>query len=215
MCQEYDLPPFSAMNKSRAKHSSKGLDRQGLRQLAMSYVARYATTGLRLERYLNRKIRQQGWTDEAEPDVHGLIAKFQDQGFIDDASYAEMRSQSLLRKGYGGNRIHAALRQAGIAESISHAVEPAESEMRGAACLYAQKRRFGPYGTAAMDAVEQCGVSSGEASDHSALLADRLKRRDKQIAAMLRAGHSFDHSVKIIDAEDEEVLTDWIGEAQD
>ena len=41
------------------------------------------------------------------------------------------------------------------------------------------------------------------------------KRREKQVAAMLRAGHKFEHITFILDAREEDEIEEWLIEAEE
>ncbi len=173
------------------KGAKTPLDAARLRDLALSYVARYATSGARLERYLKRKLREQGWAEgEALPDLAALVADYAALGYIDDRGFAQARSSSLLRRGYGGRRVDQALGQDGIAVEIRAAVAASESQLRHAALAMAAKRRFGPFG---------------------ADLPDQPKR-EKQLAAMLRAGHRLDFARQMVNAASRELAEEWAHE---
>jgi regulatory protein len=95
------------------------LDRGALRDLALHYAARFATTGARLEAYLSRKIRERGLAEDAmggwcEIDIPALVARLVELGYVDDDAYARMRSRDLAARGYGGRRVEEALRHAGV-----------------------------------------------------------------------------------------------------
>lgn len=172
----------------QAKRPKTALDEARLRDLALSYVARYATSGARLERYLKRKLRESGWVDEEQPpDLAALVEHYAGLGYIDDTGFAEARSASLLRRGFGGRRVAQALGQDGIAPEIRAAVAPGESAARHAALALAAKRRFGPFGNEAPD----------------------KERREKQLAAMLRAGHSLDFAREMVNAASVAAAEEW------
>ncbi len=177
----------------RPKKAPKPISPAVLHDLALSYVARFATTAAKLERYLVRKLRERGWEGEGEPDVAALVRTFVEKGYVDDAGYARARSADLLRRGYGARRVQQALGQAGVAEELRSEVLPGEYVERRAALRLAKRRRFGPF------------------ADHA---PDREKR-EKQIAAMLRAGHSFDHARAVIDAANARAAEQWVEEADD
>lgn len=179
----------------------KPLSAAQLRDLALSYAARYATSAAKLERYLARKLRERGWEEEADggpPDIAAIVEHFVEKGYVDDAAYARMRAGDLLRRGYGANRINQALGQAGIGEGVREDVAPGEAGKRRAALHLARKRRFGPFAVQGED---------GQPADR--------EKREKAIAAMLRAGHSFDHARAVIDAESERQASDWLAEAEE
>lgn len=170
------------------KRAKTPLDDARLRDLALSYVARYATSGARLERYLKRKLREFGWADEeCPPDVAALVETYAGLGYVDDRGFAQARSSSLLRRGYGARRVAQALGQDGISPEIRSAVAASESELRHAALAMAAKRRFGPFG--------------GEAPEK--------ERREKQLSAMLRAGHSLDSAREMVNAASVERAEEW------
>ncbi len=184
------------------------LDPARLEELALAYVARFATTAGKLRTYLQRKLRERGWTgeelaDEDEdtpppPDIEALIERFVAQGYVDDAGYARMRSADLLRRGYGARRVSQQLMQAGIAEDLREDVAPGEAERRAAALALARKRRFGSFGLREAREGEE---------------AHRL--REKQLAAMVRAGHDFEHARRVLDAATPDDLVQWVEEARE
>ena len=171
------------------KRPPKPLDARRLNDLALHYVARFATSAAKLEDYLKRKLRERGWDGEDEPNLSVLTEKFVAAGYIDDEAYARAKSGALLRRGFGNRRIGQALNAAGISEDIRAEVRAGEAAERHAALALAAKRRFGPFGSAELD----------------------RPARDKQIAAMLRAGHSFDTARALISASDVKAAQDWAG----
>lgn len=195
---------------SRRARSKTPLDATSLRDLALSYAARYATTAAKLEAYLARKIRERGIAENdegrtVELDVAGLVARLTDLGYVDDEAYARSRARDLSARGYGARRIDQALYVAGVDQPIREQFAPGEGEAREAAALLAKKRRFGPYARFhdGMDAVPD--PQNPE---------DLRKKREKQVAAMLRAGHQFDHVRFIMDASSVAMIEQWIEEAR-
>ena len=175
----------------REKRPKKPLDSARLEELALAYVARFATSAAKLERYLQRKLRERGWDGEDEPDLAAMVARYVERGYVDDAVYARAKAGDLLRRGYGGRRVQQALGQAGIGGAVAESVAPAEHAAREAALHMARKRGFGPW---AIDEVPP-------------------EKREKHIAAMLRAGHKFDHVRALLDAENEAAAEQWVDEA--
>jgi regulatory protein len=162
-----------------------------LEELALAYVARFATTRAKLEAYLVRKLRERGWSGDRPPDPAALAHRFAEAGYVDDAAFARMKSDSLLRRGYGSRRVGEALRAAGVAQPLREDVAPVEAQARQAALALARRRRFGPWGDP---------------------LPDR-PRREKQIAAMLRAGHTLDNARQIVEASDQAAAEAWVESA--
>jgi regulatory protein len=180
-------------HERRRVREPRPLDAVRLNELALTYVARFATSAAKLERYLKRKLRERGWPGERAPDLPTLVGRYVELGYIDDAAYARSMSGGLLRRGYGPRRVREALGEAGIAEAIREEVRPGEAAERRAALAMACKRGFGPFGKEPLD----------------------RERRQKQIAAMLRAGHPLDSAREMVDAASEEAAEQWAAECDD
>jgi regulatory protein len=158
------------MARSSSLRQRPPLDSGRLEELALRYVGRYATTRAKLTAYLARKIREQGWGEEREPDLDAIASRFSELGYVDDAAYALAKSRSLSSRGYGRRRLDDKLRMAGIdEEDAAEARAHADDKAVDAALRYAERRRIGPFGS----------------------VTGNPRQRDKAIAAMLRAGHSF------------------------
>ena len=179
--------PSKRRAERRELRPPKPLDSARLNDLALAYVARFATSAGKLADYLKRKLRERGWDGEHQPDVAAIVAKFVAAGYIDDTAYARAKSGGLLRRGYGGRRIDQALSAAGIADEVREEVRAPLLEQRAAALALARKRRFGPFGDNAGDRV----------------------LREKQLAAMLRAGHPLDSARFLVNAASVEAAEDW------
>lgn len=166
------------------------LDQAKLNELALSYVGRFATTRAKLASYLQRKLRERGWANGGEDgagrsDVAALVERFDRSGLVDDGAYAMAKAETLTRRGYGKRRVAVALRSAGVDdEAGAPALDHAESEAAAAALRFAERRRFGPYGPPAPSDVRE-----------------RSKLRDKQLAAMMRAGHGLTLALVILRLE--------------
>jgi regulatory protein len=187
--------------KSRVKPP---LGEAQLRDLALHYAARFATTAARVEGYLSRKIKERGLAEDAdgrtvEVDVPAIVARLVELGYVDDDAYARMRARDLGGRGYGARRVDETLRHAGVGEGLRRRHAPGEAAGRRAAALMAAKRRLGPFGAQAGDAD---------------LLAAR-KAHEKAVAAMLRAGHQYEHVKFILAAGSAHDVEEWVAEAAD
>ena len=183
----------NSQERKRPDRRKTPLDAARFEEMALAYVARFATSAAKLERYLRRKLRERGWDGEDEPDIPAMVSRYVERGYVDDAVYARAKAGDLLRRGYGGRRVRQALGQAGIGESVADEVAPAEYTARTAATHLARKRGFGPFAATPVD----------------------REKREKQIAAMLRAGHTFDHVRAVLDAVDKDSVTQWVEEARE
>ena len=177
----------------RQKRPPKPLNSVLFEEIALAYVARFSTTAAKLERYLRRKLREREWQDEGEPAIDRLVRRCAELGFVDDAAFAREKAGSLLRRGYGGRRVGQVLREAGVAEDLRERMRPAEAAARRSALTLARKRRFGPFGSAPLD----------------------KPLREKQIAAMLRAGHTLDNAREIVDAASLAEAEQWVAAAEE
>jgi regulatory protein len=163
----------------RNKKPRPPLDEEGLERLALFHAGRYATTRARLRAYLERKLRERGWSGAGAAPVEAIVERFAGLGYVDDRAFAAARAASLTRRGYGERRVGAALRAAGIeAEDAEAARLQAREGAWAAARRFAERRRLGPY--------------AGTAPDRRA--------RQKAAAAMLRAGHPIDIVRSLLEA---------------
>lgn len=177
------MPPRSPVRKR-----PNPLDSARLEELALAYVARFATSESKLKAYLGRKLRERGWAGEDTPPVAAMVARLAAAGYVDDAAYARAKGGSLLRRGYGARRIAQALSAAGIDHGVHEDVS--DAAQRRAALAMARKRGFGPFG---MSRPDRAG-------------------RERQIAAMLRAGHPMDFVRELVDAPSIEMAEQWAEE---
>ena len=178
---------------NRTERRARPLDPARLEELALAYVARFATSAVKVERYLQRKLRERGWEGEREPDLRALVTRLVAHGYVDDEAFARAKSSELLRRGYGERRVRQALGQAGIDSEIGAALAPGEGEARRAALRLASRRGFGPFGAERPD----------------------RERREKQLAAMVRAGHTLDKALAMVDAPNQDQAHEWVMEAED
>lgn len=152
------------------------LDAPALERLALRYVERFATTRGKLDDYLRRKIRERGWAGEST-DTAVLAERLAALGYIDDRAYAEAKAAALGRRGLGARRVTGALRAARVEEEDREALAPVvDARAVETALAFARRRRLGPW--------------SPQASDRAL--------REKQVAAMLRAGHPFALARRIV-----------------
>lgn len=168
-----------------------------MEELALAYVARFATSAGKLSAYLARKLRERGWAGEAEPDPAAIVARYVKLGYVDDAGFARAKAGSLRRRGYGDRRVEQALVAAGIGEPEREEARGAQREQREAALVMVRKRGFGPFARRPATGDE----------------ARRL--REKQLAAMLRAGHPLDMARVLVDAPSIEAAEEWAGEVEE
>lgn len=160
------------------KTAARPLDAAALEALALAYVGRFATSRARLVAYLERKLGERGWADEAAPAPRAVAERLAALRYVDDAAYAAMKSGAMQSRGLGTRRIAQALRQDGIDEALSGDAAPDARGRWAAAERLARRKRIGPF--------------SAKAPDKAV--------REKQLAAFLRAGHDLDLARRWVDA---------------
>ena len=169
-----------------------------LKDLALHYVSRYATTRHKLATYLRRKVRERGWEgapeggdDSVEAGAEGpesaissILEMVERVGAVNDGMFAEGRTRALSRRGMGANRIRQALAGAGIDRGVA---DEALSDLDAleAAVAFLRRRHLGPFG-------------AGKPLDQDT--------RRKAFAAMMRAGHGPDLSARLLRLSSEEEL---------
>ncbi|KQN40623.1 RecX family transcriptional regulator [Sphingomonas sp. Leaf407] len=143
------------------------LTQPALERLALRYVERFATTRAKLLDYLRRKLRERG--SEGVIDPEALADRMVELRYVDDLAFAESRVAAMARRGLGPRRVRDALRHAGVAGEDSSTLDEAIDEgAEATAMAFARRRRIGPF---APEPVER-------------------DQRERQIAAMVRAGHA-------------------------
>jgi len=161
-----------------------------LKGAALDYLDRFAATRARLRQVMLRKIRNsvRAHGDDPAPMIAALdeaIVWLEGRGFLSDRAYAEAKARTLSARGTSRAHIVANLASKGVSAEVARAAvdrlsaEYEEPELE-AARRYARRRRLGPY--------------RGDA---------RAECRDKDLAAMARAGFAGRIARQIIDAEQE------------
>lgn len=164
---------------------------QSLRNAALRYLDRFATSRENLRQVLMRRVQTSNYHHETPLQdgidwIDELLNKLTDSKLINDRTYAEMRAGALHRKGTSVKIIRMKLLEKGLSNNdITHALDALEKETqsdnleRDAAIALAKRRRLGPW----------------------RLPSRREEFKEKDLAAMARAGFSYDLAREIIEAE--------------
>ena len=185
---------MSGDTKKQTRRKPRPATQERLRKAALHYIDRYATSAGNLHEVLMRRVTRSARLRGTDPEegrewAAGIVRELVERGLVDDRSYAETRARSLHRNGASKRRIAMALKTKGVgADDIAYALTELDEAHRNtemaAARNYARRRRFGPWRDA--DA--------------------RAERRDRDLAAMARAGFGYMVSQKVIDAPDIDTL---------
>lgn len=173
------------MSEAPAKKPPRQVTAAYLQRAALAYLERYASSAENLRRVLKRKVDKRCRLRSEDPAefqemIDEVVAKSLRTGLIDDTRYAEARVATLRRRGGSARAIQAKLSAKGIDRTtIAAALEGSEeNDEEKAAHAFARRRKLGPY-------------RPGE----------RAPYRDKDLAALARAGFRFDVARQVIDGE--------------
>ncbi len=164
-----------------------------LNEAAFAYLERYASSVENLRRVLMRRIERAvraGVIERAEgrARVDEVVERLRARRLVDDTTYAEGRAHSLSRQGRSRSSIAQRLRAKGVEgdaveAALAGLAEAGETDLR-AAFRFAKRRRLGPFRPA----------------------AERAARRDRDLAALARAGFSYEIARRLIDAESPDAI---------
>lgn len=159
------------------------------------YLGRYIATESQLRRVLQRRLmrnwrkRGEKVTEEerqmGEDLVSAQVKKVMESGRIKDDKVAIMWVEHYTNRGKSVPFIRMKLREKGVdSQIIDDSIQQIHSQMQDpaleAAVVYARKRRFGAYRN---DSAKQA------------------ERKQKDMAAMMRAGHRYDVVSRVLDCQ--------------
>ncbi len=160
-------------------------DRARLRRAALAYLARYAAPAAHVRRLLQRRLERgaaRGAEIRAgEEDIDAVLADLARLGLIDDRAWAEAQARTLRRRGASTRGLAARLSSRGVSRTEIEqllAGEDDAAELEAARAL-ARRRRLGPWRDP----------------------AERAARREKDLAAMARAGFRLNLARRVVDAD--------------
>ena len=180
------------MNKKPRKVPKK-ITGSYLENAALYYLQRYASSTENFRRVMMRKIerscRHHGDTAaDFAPVVEDLIARYVATGLLNDETFARARAATLRRQGRSRQAIQAkmaakGLPPAAIAAALATVDEDAPDAELHAAQKLAQKKKLGPWRTRPVT---------------------DPKDLQKEMAAMARAGFSYDIARRVLETPDTE-----------
>ena len=180
-------PEQSGKPKGARKQPRKVSPRH-LENAALHYLKRYAATTSQLRRVLLRRVENSlrahgGERAEALGWVDALVDKLVRNGLVNDQAYAEAKAHSLRASGRSARVIAQKLTLKGVSKDVvAQKVAEASAEVSedAAALIWARKKRLGPFRRDA---------------------STRQENRQKDLAAMARAGFSYARAKRIIDGD--------------
>lgn len=158
-----------------------------LRRAAKHYLERYAAPAAQLRRVLARKVALSCRHHGDEPGsfdamLDEVVAACVSSGVVDDRRFAEGRAASLSRRGQSARMVAAKLSAKGVGRALAAQASASEPDDKMAVARIAAKRkRLGPWAR-----------------------GDRMASRQKDIAALARAGFPMSIARAVIDGAGEE-----------
>jgi regulatory protein len=165
----------------RAGKPQRELSKAALEAAALRYLDRFDCTAVRLRSVLARRIppghddlvrrNAKQWIDE-------LVERYQASGLLDDLRFARNCAEHLRERGASRRAIQMKLRARGVSSDAVEAVlsASAPNDELAAAQAFAKRRRLGPHRPS----------------------AERADKRQKDLAAMARAGFDRDTALRAI-----------------
>jgi regulatory protein len=122
---------------------------------ALAYLEGFASSAENLRRVLLRRVgrRSPSATEamrQAAPLIDALVERYRRSGLLDDSAYAAQRARSLNRHGESLARIRARLVAKGVEAPVATGAlsalrDDTPNPDLAAACVFACRRRLGPY----------------------------------------------------------------------
>lgn len=127
--------------------------RQWARRSAADYLSKHASSVENLRKVMLRRVGRRHpelGRDGAARLAEAAVSFCQGHAFVDDASYAELKVRSGVRKGHSRRRIAAGLAVKGVGRETSDAALQGADDLAAAAAL-ARRKRIGPWRKAEPD----------------------------------------------------------------
>ena len=187
--------------KQGRRRNPKKATAQSLRNAALYYLQRYASSAENLRRVLMRRVERAARVHDSDVEegaaiVTEIIDRYREVGLLDDQAYATAQAQRLHRRGNSLRAIQARLHAKGVErDTIEQALSALDSAAGNpdisAAVIVTRRRRLGPW-----------------------RISDRSEHRQQDLATLARRGFSFAIASQVIDAESVEFLEE-LREAQE
>lgn len=178
--------------KKPARKAPKKITASYLHNAGLAYLQRFPSSTGNFRAVLMRKV-DKSCRHHTEQDrdacaalVEDTLTKFQDMGLLNDEAYLRGMVTSYRRRGLSATAIKAKLAAKrlpadAVTEAIARHRDDGGPDDLAAAVLHARKKKIGPFQP-----------------------ATREENRDKAMAAMARAGFSYDIAGKVLSMEADE-----------
>lgn len=182
-----------APTKRRKKKPPQLITESYLRNFALWYLERYASSAANLKAVLMRRVRLSSAYHGSDPAdgaeiVDIVVRRYIEAGILNDRLFAESRVQTLSSRGASSRMIRRKLMEKGVSsDDIDAAIARILVQENGelaSAVRYARRRRIGAFRPA----------------------EKRKENRHRDIAALARQGFGLAVAEKVVDAESPEAL---------
>lgn len=173
-------------NSKKVKPLRK-ITKQRLKNISLYYLKRFESSVDNLRQVLRRRVNKYAFQNpdfnkqEAFAWIEEILADFERLHYLDDARYTEIKVRSYLNAGKPARYIKNKLQQKGISETeVTEILDMQEYNPREMALKFAKKKKIGPF----------------RPDEES-----RRENRQKDMAALVRAGFDYDVVCDVLQAE--------------
>lgn len=170
----------------KKKRPLRKITKQRLKNIALYYLQRFESSVDNLRRVLQKRVSDYAYQNkdydrsEALDWIEEILVEFQGYNYLNDNRFAELRIRDYLAAGKSEKYIRGKMAEKGVAESVVAAVlAEQEFDPYENALLLAKKKRIGPFRSEAL----------------------RAEFRQKDMAALARAGFDYDVVQRVMEAE--------------
>lgn len=172
----------------RRRRAPRPMTQARLERIALYHLERFPSSAENLRRVLERRAARSRAVHEGDAREHGewiaaVVARLIELGLVDDRAYASAVARRLRGRGSSRRLIAGRLAEKGVPDDIAREILEAETDPgaeRRAAATYARRRGLGP---------------------HRVDPAAREERRERDLAALARAGFSYETARSVLEAD--------------
>lgn len=182
-----DRNPTRPDTQDAKQRLPRKMTQRRLHNIALAYLDRYEASEAGFRAMLERRVYKAAKAHNEDPSdyqpmIEAEAAKAVEAGFIDNARFAQNQVHIQRGRGASARAIQARLKSKGVDQAlIETALQADERDDAQAAWRFARRRRLGPYRT-----------------------KDRAERRERDMAALCRAGFSFALAARVVDGDPDE-----------
>ena len=174
-------------NLSKTTKKIRKITKNRLKNIALYYMQRFDSSVDNLRQVLKRRVSDYAYANpefdknEAHAWIEELLQEFEGYGYLNDERYAESKVRGYLLSGKPEKYIKIKMQQKGVDSGlVDNILDVEEYDVEEMALRHAKKKKLGPF---------------------MANLELRKEKRQKDLAAMIRAGFDYETAQKVIDKD--------------